>query len=145
MSSSFFRETTHPESYTPSPKPYSLIHQPQTLNPASLVVSQTYLIPINTRHRLMPHRRVRHCFVARCSGRSPMAGARMMISRCSYVRAYACVHACLCVLCAYVYLYVCLGEFDCRRVLFGSRVAKREAQGTAHTKYQLNLDPNPSA
>ena len=33
--------------------------------------------------------------------------------------------------------------FDCGRVLFGSRVAKREAEGTVHTKHQLNLDPNP--
>ena len=32
---------------------------------------------------------------------------------------------------------------DCGRVLFGSRVAKREAEGTVHTKHQLNLDPNP--
>ncbi len=30
--------------------------------------------------------------------------------------------------------------FDCGRVLFGSRVAKREAEGTVHTKHQLNLD-----
>ena len=36
-----------------------------------------------------------------------------------------------------------LGFFDCGRVLFGSRVAKREAEGTVHTKHQLNLDPNP--
>ena len=33
--------------------------------------------------------------------------------------------------------------FDCGRVLFGSRVAKREAEGTVHTKHELNLDPNP--
>ena len=33
--------------------------------------------------------------------------------------------------------------FDCGRVLFGSRVAKREAEGTVHTRHQLNLDPNP--
>ena len=26
--------------------------------------------------------------------------------------------------------------FDCGRVLFGSRVAKREAEGTVHTKHQ---------
>ena len=35
------------------------------------------------------------------------------------------------------------GLYDCGRVLFGSRVAKREAEGTVHTKHQLNLDPNP--
>ena len=34
-------------------------------------------------------------------------------------------------------------DFDCGRVLFGSRVAKRVAEGTVHTKHQLNLDPNP--
>jgi len=33
--------------------------------------------------------------------------------------------------------------FDCGRVLFGNRVAKREAEGTVHTKHQLKLDPNP--
>ena len=32
-----------------------------------------------------------------------------------------------------------LDFFDCGRVLFGSRVAKREAEGTVHTKHRLNL------
>ena len=34
-------------------------------------------------------------------------------------------------------------RIDCGRVLFGNRVAKREAEGTVHTKHQLNLDPKP--
>ena len=33
--------------------------------------------------------------------------------------------------------------FDCGRVLFGNRVAKRDSEGTVHTKHQLKLDPNP--
>ncbi len=32
-------------------------------------------------------------------------------------------------------------RMDCGRVLFGNCVAKREAEGTVHTKHQLNLDP----
>jgi hypothetical protein len=35
--------------------------------------------------------------------------------------------------------------FDCGRVLFGNRVAKREAEGTVHTRHQLSKRANTTS